>query len=169
MTAAIEIRDARHDDVAAITTIYNQLIASTTIEWTETPHTESERTNWLKHNVAESNPVLVAVLGDQVVGVASYDDFRDSAKWPGYRFTVEHSVHVQQGLWGHGVGRALMQVLMQRARAAGKHVMIGAVDADNTGSIRFHERLGFVEVGRLPETGYKLGRRLGLVLLQQVL
>ena len=169
MTSAIEIRDARHDDVATITTIYNQLIASTTIEWTETPHTESERATWLTHNVAEGNPVLVAVLGDQVVGVASYDDFRDSAKWPGYRFTVEHSVHVRQDLWGHGVGRALMHALVQRARAAGKHVMIGAVDADNTDSIRFHERLGFVEVGRLPETGYKLGRWLGLVLMQRAL
>jgi phosphinothricin acetyltransferase len=47
------------------------------------------------------------------------------------------------------------------------HIMIGAIDAENTGSILFHERLGFNEVGRLPETGFKFGRWLDLVLMQR--
>jgi phosphinothricin acetyltransferase len=57
--------------------------------------------------------------------------------------------------------------LVARAAAAGKHVLVGAVDAENKGFIRFHEQCGFVEVGRMPAIGFKLGRWLTLVLLQR--
>jgi len=110
--------------------------------------------------------VLVAVEEGVVVGFASFGDFRAS---PGYRYTVEHSVHVRAGRRGSGLGQALMQPLIARARALGKHVMMAGVDADNAGSIRFHERLGFERVGRLREVGFKFGRRLDLVFLQRLL
>jgi phosphinothricin acetyltransferase len=48
-------------------------------------------------------------------------------------------------------------------------VLVGALDADNADSLRFHETLGFVEVARLPETGFKFGRWLDLVLVQRTL
>ena len=127
------------------------------------------RAAWFDEQRRAGNPVLVAELEGTVVGFTSYDDFRASKKWPGYRFTVEHTVHVAQRHAGVGIGRALLETLMARAVAHGKHVMIGAVDAANVGSIRFHERLGFVEVGRLPETGFKFDRWLDLVLLQRQL
>jgi phosphinothricin acetyltransferase len=60
-----------------------------------------------------------------------------------------------------------MSALAARAHAAGKHVMVGAIDAENVASLRFHERLGFREVGRMPGIGFKLGRWLSLVLMQR--
>ena len=102
-------------------------------------------------------------------GWATYGDFRDSERWPGYRFTVEHSIHVREESWGRGIGRALINALVERARREGKHVMVAGIDSENTGSIRFHERRGFWEVGRLPEIGEKFGRRLDLVLMQRML
>jgi phosphinothricin acetyltransferase len=45
--------------------------------------------------------------------------------------------------------------------------MIGAIDGSNDASVLFHERLGFRVVGRLPEVGFKFGRRLDLVLVQR--
>jgi phosphinothricin acetyltransferase len=62
-----------------------------------------------------------------------------------------------------------MTDLIDRARAAGKHVMIAGVDAENEASIRFHERLGFERVARFKEVGYKFGRWLDLVFLQLML
>ena len=112
------------------------------------------------------HPVLVAVDAEVVVGWATYGDFRDTGRWPGYRFTVEHSVHVAESHWGRGVGRALMVALVETARRAGKRVMVAAIDAGNVGSIEFHARLGFVEVGRMPGVGDKWGQRLDLVLMQ---
>lgn len=72
--------------------------------------------------------------------------------------TAEDTGHVRQDRWRTGVGSQLMEALSDAARAGGKHAMIAAVDATNEASIRLHERLGFVEVGRLPEVGAKFVR-----------
>jgi L-amino acid N-acyltransferase len=165
----VVIRPATDDDVAAITAIQNALLGSTTIEWTDEPHTVEDRLAWLERHRRADLAVLVAEVDGEVVGLAAYDDFRDTAKWPGYRFTVEHTIHVDERHWGSGVGRALMETLLLHARRAGKHTMVAAIDADNIGSIRFHERMGFVEVGHMPEVGSGKGRWLSLVLLQRSL
>ena len=169
MVWPVQLRDAGPADVPAINAHYNALIATTTVAWTEEHETLGSRRAWWEAQSRAGNPVLVAEVGGEVVGFAAYDDFRDSQKWPGYRFTVEHSVHVQGDHQGVGVGRALMEALIDRAVAAGKHAMIGAIDSGNTGSIRFHQRLGFTEVGRLPQVGFKFGRWLDLVLMQREL
>ncbi len=82
---------------------------------------------------------------------------------------VEHTIHVREGCWGQGIGRRLIEALADRARAAGKRAMVGAIDGENVDSIEFHLRLGFVEVGRLPGIGEKFGRPLDLVLVQLTL
>lgn len=104
--------------------------------------------------------------GHQVVGVAAFGWFRDVVKRPGYRFTVESTVHVRQDRWLSGVGRQLMGALVDEARASGKHMMIAAIDGANVASIQFHHRLGFVQVARMPEVGAKFGRWQDLVLMQ---
>jgi phosphinothricin acetyltransferase len=80
---------------------------------------------------------------------------------------VEHTVHVREDQWGTGVGRTLVEALIERARAAGLRAIVAAVDSGNAGSVRFHERLGFVEVGRLRGIGFKHDRWLDVVLLQR--
>lgn len=162
----MEIRPATPDDVAAIVRIQNARLATTPTEWTDEPHSVEGRAAWLARQDEAGLPVLVATVDGVVIGFASYGDFRDSERWPGYRLTVEHTIHVDEAHHGGGVGRALMHALAEAARARGKHVMVAAVDSENEGSIRFHERLGFVEVGRLPEVGTRFGRWLHLVLLQ---
>jgi phosphinothricin acetyltransferase len=112
---------------------------------------------------------LVADDGGDVVGFAAYEYFRGEGKWPGYRLTMEQSIHVREDRWGRGVGRALIETLLDRARNAGVHVMVAAIDAENVESVAFHERLGFIEVARMPQTGVKFGRWLDLVLMQRVL
>jgi phosphinothricin acetyltransferase len=62
-----------------------------------------------------------------------------------------------------------MTRLIDRARAAGKHVMIGAIDGENEASLRFHRAIGFDEVARMPQIGQKFGRWLDLVLVQRII
>jgi len=45
--------------------------------------------------------------------------------------------------------------------------MIGAIESTNTASIALHAQFGFVEVGRLPEIGWKFDRWLSLILMQR--
>jgi phosphinothricin acetyltransferase len=164
----IEVRPAAHDDLVAITDLYNALIPTTTTAWTETLQTYDERRAWFAERQATGDAVLVAVDGGEVVGFAAYGEFRDNRLWPGYRFTVEHTIHVAGRHHGRGIGRALLEALLEAARAAGLHVMVGAVDGENEQSLGFHRALGFVEVARMPETGRKFDRWLDLVLLQRV-
>ncbi len=156
------VRPASTPDAQAIVALLNVHLATTTIEWTDTPHTLATVPDWLD----EHETVLVAEDRAEIVGVAAYGWFRDVRKRPGYRFTVENTVHVREDRWGSGIGRGLMGALIDEARGSGKHTMIAAVDGTNEASLRFHGRLGFVEVARMPEVGAKFGRWCDLVLLQ---
>lgn len=165
----INIRDATANDIVAITAIFNQYIATRATEWTERTHTIEDRKTWLESKLRDGWPVFVAELEATVIGVGTYGDFRDSTSREGYRFTVEHSIHVAEAAQRHGAGRALVLALIDRARSDGLHAMIGAIDGENPESVEFHERLGFVEVARLPEIGYKFDRWLDLILVQKML
>jgi L-amino acid N-acyltransferase len=163
------IRDAIDTDMPAVRDIYNSTIPTTTGAWTETLETLKERRAWFRHQQRNRSPVLVADRDGSVVGFTAYESFRGSGRWPGYRYTVEHSIHVERSNWGSGVGRGLLETLISRARGAGIHVMVAAVDSQNLDSIRFHARLGFTEVARMPEVGRKFDRWLDLVLMQRIL
>jgi len=168
-TSPIVYRDADAGDLAAIVGLLNALLATTTYEYTETPHTVATRTRWFEDQCQRGFPVLVAEAEGHVVGFASYGDFRDSVARTGFRHTVEHTVHVDREWYGRGIATSLMEALIERAARADVHVMIGAIDSTNVGSIGLHERLGFVEVGRLPEAARKFDRWCELVLLQLTL
>lgn len=161
-----DVRDARAEDLPRILTIYNDVIATSTAVYREDPATLDDRRQWFDARRAAGYPIIVATDASGVVGFASYGDFR---AWPGYRFSVEHSVHVRADQRGRGVGTLLMRTLVDRAAAQGKHVMVGGVDADNEASLRFHDRLGFVRAARLHQVGFKFGRWLDLVFVQRML
>jgi phosphinothricin acetyltransferase len=163
------VRDALAADVPAITMLHNAWIPTLTITWTDALQTEEECARWLDGQNAAGRPVLVAEDAGVVVGYATYAPFRGEGASSGYRGTVEQSIHVHEEHWGRGAGRALVEALAERAQAAGVHVIVAGIDSANEASIRFHARLGFVEVARMPETGQKFGRWLHLVLMQRIL
>jgi len=160
------IRPATAADIPAITAIFNEVIATSTAIYAEEPLTIEDRAAWFAARQAAGYPVLVAEEEGAVLGLASFGEFR---AWPGFRHTVEHSVHVRDGARGRGLGTALVSALFAPARALGKHVMIASVDAANEGSIRLHERLGFERAATLREVGRKFGRWLDLLFLQKFL
>jgi phosphinothricin acetyltransferase len=160
------LRDATEADLPAILAIYNDVIANSNAVYTETSSTLEDRRAWLALRATQGYPVLVADDDGQVAGFASFGDFRP---YPGFRTTVEHSVHIHRDWRGKGLGRLLVEALCERAAALGKHVMVGAIDGANAASIRLHEKLGFKEVGRMPEAAIKRGQWLDLVFMQRVL
>jgi L-amino acid N-acyltransferase YncA len=161
----MRVRPAGADDVPAMMAIYNEVVAHSTAIYSFKPSTLDERREWFRARSGAGWPVLAAVRGDDLVGYASFAEFRGA--WPGYLHSVEHSVYVRADCRHQGIGRALVSALLPIAAAMDKHVMIGGIDAANEGSLRLHEQLGFQRVAHFREVGRKFGRWLDLVFMQR--
>jgi phosphinothricin acetyltransferase len=111
-------------------------------------------------------PVIVAMLDGKLVGFGYYSEFRFREA---YKFTVEHSVYVGKEHHGNGIGKLLLQALINLAKAQKLHTMIGVIDSENESSIRFHEQFGFEKAGFIKESGYKFDRWLHSVFMQLLL
>jgi L-amino acid N-acyltransferase len=163
------VRDATVEDLPAICVLFNQLIPTTTVAWRDAEATLDEHRDWFAERERNGDPVLVAEVDGDVVGYCCWAGFRGGARFPGYRHTVEHTIHVRADVRRRGAGRDLLTRLMERARQNDVHVMVAGIDSTNEASIAFHAALGFIEVARMPETGRKFDRWLELVLMQRIL
>src|SRR4051794_26971129 len=105
----MRIRDATKADMQRVRDLYNAFIPNTTGAWTERMQTLEEREAWFARQRERDHPVLVAEDDGAVIGFTAYGHFRGEGKWPGYRFTVEHTIHVDEERWGRGVGRSLLE------------------------------------------------------------
>ncbi|CCE05978.1 putative acyltransferase with acyl-CoA N-acyltransferase domain [Bradyrhizobium sp. STM 3843] len=162
----IQIRDATEADAASILRIYNDAVLQTTAIWNDRPSDLEGRIAWLVERRQSGYPVLVASDRSQVLGYASLGAFRP---WDGYRHTVEHSVYVDSAARRLGVGSALVNELISRARTMNKHVMVAGIEATNEPSLQLHAQLGFTRVGHLRSVGRKFDRWLDLVFMQLIL
>lgn len=160
----LRVRDAGEHDLAAITEIYNDAVLHSTAIWNETPVDLENRRAWMRDRARSGFPILIAERGDgETIAYASFGDWRP---FSGYRQTVEHSIYVRTDVRRTGVGALLVGELIARARLLGKHAMIAGIDATNAGSIRLHEKFGFMRVGTFPEVGAKFGSWLDLTCME---
>jgi L-amino acid N-acyltransferase len=159
------LRSATSKDLPAINAIYNYYVRRSTCTFQIEPWSLAERAEWFEAH-GERHPVIVAVIEPAVVGWASLSRYRARE---GYEHTVELSVYVDRSCRGQGLGRALVAELVERAIAAGHHVVVSQVAADQGASRALHEALGFREAGLLRQVGRKLGRWLDVVLFEKVL
>jgi phosphinothricin acetyltransferase len=163
--ATLEIRDAHVGDVDGMLTIYNDVLATSTSIFSDIKRTPEEQTKWFADRSAQGWPVLVACQSSEIIGYASYGPFRT---WPGYRHTVENSIYLAPSARGRGYGTQLLGALLERAEAQRLHAVIAGIDGDNIGSMRLHEKLGFMKVAQLKEVGRKFDRWLDLVFYQRL-
>ncbi|ULH15643.1 N-acetyltransferase family protein [Deinococcus sp. KNUC1210] len=157
------VRPAERTDVPAILDIYNEAVLTTTASYDLAPVSLASRLDWFDHKRAAGQPVFVWDEGGQVLGWSAYGPFREK---PGYAYTAEHSVYVGSAARGRGLGKALMLAVVEHARAAGKHVLVGGLDADNAASLALHRSLGFTQVAHFRQVGRKFGRWLDLVFME---
>lgn len=159
----IDIRDAAEGDLPAILAIHNDIILTSTANFSYHAVDIEDRRAVLRDRQARGFPFLVAVEGEALLGYASFGPFRPH---DGYLRTVEHSIYVARAHRRRGVAGRLLPALIDRARAMGKHVMVGGLDAANVASIALHERSGFERVGLMPQVGFKFDRYLDLLWMQ---
>ena len=160
---AINIRPYKTDDTQAILAIINHNILHSTSLYDYNIRSYEQQKTILEEKINKNFPVIVAELDGIVVGFGMYSEFRFREA---YQFTVEHSVYVSEDFHGNGVGKQLLQELINLARKQKIHTMIGVIDSENQCSVVFHEKFGFKTVGIIKESGYKFDRWLDSVLMQ---
>jgi phosphinothricin acetyltransferase len=161
------IRPSRDADVAAIAAIYGYHVSHGVASFEEAPPPAEEMARRRDEVVACGLPYLVAERDGRVVGYCYAGPFRPRV---GYRFTLEDSIYVDATETGRGIGRALLQPVLERCSELGYRQMVAVIGGRETiPSIRLHERLGFVHVGVLPAVGFKFGRWIDIVVMQRAL
>lgn len=159
----MNVRLARVGDAAAIAEITNAFIRDTLVTFT----TQERSADSIAEDIRARGPgYLVAELDGQVAGFATYGPFRAG---PGYAHCREHTIQLAPQSRGRGLGRALMAALETSAQDEDVHVLVAGISSANPDAIGFHTALGFAEVGRLPEVGFKAGQWLDLVLMQKII
>ena len=161
------LRDARDHDLPAVQAIYAHHVIHGTASFELDPPPLSEMLRRRADILGNGLPYLVAERAGEVVGYGYATLYRPR---PAYRFTVEDSVYVRDGMGGLGIGQALLNMLIERCEADGRRQMIAIIgNSENTASIRLHQRLGFRQVGVFESVGFKHGRWLDTVLMQREL
>jgi L-amino acid N-acyltransferase YncA len=161
----VQTRIATENDLPQILDIYNDAIINTTAVFQYDVHTIEMRKEWFAQKQKDGFPVFVAVLENAVVGFSTFGPFR---AWQGYKHSVEHSIYVDKNQRGKGIGKMLLQPVIDDARKMNMHTIIAGIDADNKISIAFHKQFGFEEVGYIKEVGWKFERWLDLVFMQLI-
>jgi phosphinothricin acetyltransferase len=162
----IKIRPYNAEDTQAILDIINYNILNSTALYDYNIRSYEQQKTILDDKINKGFPVIVAEADGVVMGFGMYSEFRFREA---YKFTVEHSVYVNNDFHGNGIGKILLQELIVLAKKQGLHTMIGVIDAENQSSITFHEKFGFETVGTIKESGFKFDRWLHSVFMQLIL
>lgn len=162
----ITVRYATEDDLPQILDIYNDIIANTTAVYYYEPHTLEMRKAWFNERKQLGFPIFVAEEDRVILGMSTIGPFRVPTA---YKYSVENTVHVAANARGRGVGKLLMQPIIEAAKELKLHTIIAGIDAENEVSLYLHKSFGFKEVAHFKEVGFKFDRWLDLKFLQLLL
>jgi phosphinothricin acetyltransferase len=164
-TRSIFIRPATPDDLTGINAIFNYYVVHSTCVWTTQPCSEAERNAWYQDH-GPSMPVLVAEYSGRVVGWGALGSFRSAYTAAG---TLEDSIYVHHDFHRQRIGSQLLQALIEEARHLGLRSLLANISADQTPSVRLHEKFGFREVAHLRDVGQKFNHWFDAIYLQLLL
>ncbi|WP_109210009.1 MULTISPECIES: GNAT family N-acetyltransferase [Microbacterium] len=165
---AFAIRPVEDRDIPDIREIYNYYVTNSVVTFDEDTWSVGQWRKKRDHLAKLGLPFLVAESpSGQILGYALVQPMSSKSA---YRFSVENSIYLGQAATGKGLGRALLEALIDACEAAGIREMVAVIsDKGAEGSIALHEKLGFVEVGRMGRVGFKFDRWLGTIYMQKSL
>lgn len=140
---SMSVRRAGAADAGAIAEIYNQGILGRNATYETVLRTEEDRRQLLL-SASERHPTLVVEAEGQVTGWANISNYRTREC---YRGVGEYSVYVHQDWRGHGVGRRLLEALIEEARRLGYWKLLSRVFPENNATRALCRKCGFREVG----------------------
>jgi phosphinothricin acetyltransferase len=162
---SVIVRPAVEADLPAILDIYNEQVLNSTATFDIEPRAIEAQRVWAK----QFQPPYALLVAEEATRVVAWGCLHPFGSKPGYRFTTENSLYVRVGRRGGGLGRKLLVTLIETAGADGFHTIVARIAGDNPGSVALHKSLGFEQVGRERQVGYKFERWLDVVVMQKML
>lgn len=158
------IRPATADDAPAVTAIYNQGIA----ERIATFETQPRRVEDLIARIGDGAryPLLVAVEDDRVVGWAGLSGYRARECYAGI---AEFSIYLDAAARGRGIGKRLLDALVEAARERGFWKLVSRIFPLNHASRATCRAAGFREVGVYEKHARLDGRWLDVVIVERLI
>ena len=147
------VRIATEDDAAAIAAIYGPYVLQTAISFEEIAPSQDEMRARIRATLA-AYPYLVFEDEGQVLAYAYAS--RHAAR-AAYRWSVDVAIYAAPTAHRRGMGRALYGRLLELLARQGYHSAYAAIALPNDRSVGLHAAMGFIEVGRFPAIGFKLG------------
>jgi L-amino acid N-acyltransferase YncA len=160
------LRDATPGDFPAIAAIYAHHVLHGAASFEETPPESDEL---LRRHAAvrgQGLPWIVAELNGNVAGYCYATPYRPRAA---YRYTVEDSIYIDESCRGLGLGRLLLEALIERCENGPWRQMIAVIADLRGGSLALHRGLGFEMVGTLHAVGFKHNEWRDTTLMQRAL
>lgn len=162
--AAVALAPIAPEDIAACTELYNYYIENTCITLEEAPVTPEEF-GARAARITKDYPYIVARDGaGKPIGFAYLDVFNPRSA---YRCTADLSIYVDRACRGSGVGQKLYAEIERLGRERGMENLISIITSDNEGSLRFHRKNGFAEIGVMPAVAFKFGKYLDVSFFQK--
>ncbi|MBP1675961.1 MAG: acetyltransferase [Bacteroidetes bacterium] len=147
--------------------IFNDAILNTTALYDYKPWTMDTMKVWFATKAEHGFPVIGLIDEDgRLMGFGSYGMFRVR---PAYKYTIENSLYVHRDFRGRGLGKILLEQIINSAREQNFHCIVAVIDAENTLSVALHQKYGFQTVGTFKQVGYKFGRWLDAAFMQLML
>lgn len=162
----LQVRPACAGDAAAIAAIYSAYARDTIVTFELEDVGAMEMATRIAAVQQAGLPWLVACRDGAVLGYAYAAPWKPRAA---YARSAESSIYLAQDVHVQGIGKRLYSELIECARVAGVHALIGGVALPNPASIALHEALGFVQVAHFRETGFKFGRWIDVGYWQRLL
>jgi L-amino acid N-acyltransferase len=160
----LTLRKATIEDLGGITEIYNEAICNTTATFDTQPKTLKEQKTWFQ-NHQPNYPVLIAEQDKLVVGWASLSKWSDRCA---YSDTSEASIYIKKEYRGKGIGKQLLEALLQEGKNISLHTVIARIAGDNQASMHLFRSEGFKNIGVMREVGRKFGKLLDVYLMQKM-
>ena len=134
-------RNAIIQDLEKIVQIYNSIVASRLVTADTEPVTVESRIHWFHEHNPEKRPLWIVENDEhETIGWVSFQNFYGR---PAYSATVEISIYLDEIQRGKGLGKAILQHIIQIAPTFGVNTILGFIFAHNEPSLKLFNNLGF--------------------------